>query len=143
MAYDTNNIFAKILRKELPAHTVYEDDNNMAIMDIMPQTEGHTLVIPKTPCENLFDIPAANLSSLMHATQQVATAVKTAFNAQGIMIMQLNNAAAGQTVFHLHFHILPRNQGIELGIHERKQVADELLAEHARRIRDALPAKPA
>lgn len=136
--YDTQNIFAKILRGELPAHKVYEDSNSLAIMDIMPQVEGHTLVLPKTACQSLFDIPAANLQHTIATTQKIAQAVQQAFAAKGIMVVQLNGAAAGQSVFHLHFHILPRNEGIDLGMHKRTQADNDLLAEHAQRIRATL-----
>lgn len=138
VTYDTENIFAKILRGVLPAHKVYEDDHSLAIMDIMPQTEGHTLVIPKAECENLFDIPTLSLQQTIATTQRVARAVKEAFAAEGIMIAQLNGSTAGQSVFHLHFHILTRNSGIDIDLHTRTQVENELLAEHAKRIRAAL-----
>ena len=138
MIYDNDNIFAKILSNELPAHKVYEDDHSLAFMDIMPQVEGHTLVIPKTPCIHLFDAPAAILQPIIVTTQKVAAAVKQAFAAEGIMIAQLNGVAAGQTVFHLHFHILPRHEGIDLSLHNRTQANQEALAEHASRIRAAL-----
>lgn len=138
MAYNNDNLFAQILRGELPAHKVCEDDHCLAFMDIMPQAEGHTLVIPKAPCTHLFDAPVASLQSIIVTTQRVAAAVKQAFSAKGIMIAQLNGTAAGQTVFHLHFHILPRHQGIDLNLHNRAQADHKVLAEHASRIRAAL-----
>lgn len=138
MAYDPDNIFARILRGEAPAHVVYEDDYSLAFMDVMPQVEGHTLVIPKAPGENLFDVPPDALAQTIQATQKVAAAVRSAFSASGIMIAQLNGAAAGQTVFHLHFHILPRQHGIELRMHARDMADPAVLAEHAERVRSAL-----
>jgi len=138
MAYETDNVFAKILRGELPAHRVYEDEHSLAFMDLMPQAEGHTLVIPRYPAEDLLDLPPEHLRHTVVTAQRVAQAVKRAFAAEGIMLAQLSGAAAGQTVFHVHFHILPRSGGIDLRLHARKPAPSELLAEHARRIRAAL-----
>ncbi len=138
VAYDDRNIFAKILRGEAPAHIVFEDANSVAFMDLMPQVEGHTLVIPRLPAENLFDIEPNALAALIRTTQHVARGVRAAFDAQGVMIAQLNGAAAGQSVFHLHFHILPRNAGLEFKVHARDVERPDVLAEHARRIRAAL-----
>ncbi|MGU3576288.1 HIT family protein, partial [Brucellaceae bacterium C25G] len=115
--YDDNNIFAKILRGEIPAHRVYENDDVLAFMDVMPQSNGHTLVIPKKPSRNLLDASPETLSSLLIAVQHVAKAAKKAFDADGISIMQFNEPTAGQTVYHLHFHIIPRYEGIELKAH--------------------------
>lgn len=117
MSYDTSNPFARILRGEAPASMVYEDEHAIAFMDLMPQMEGHTLVIPRSPCRDLFDVDPEALAGTMRATQTVAAAVKSTFDAPGIMIAQLNGAEAGQTVFHLHFHILPRFEGIEFRLH--------------------------
>ena len=136
--YDPDNVFARILRDELPCHEVYRDDHTLAFMDLMPQAPGHTLVIPKAAGENLFDLPADALAHTIQTTQRVAAAVKTAFAAQGIMIAQLNGPAAGQTVFHLHFHILPRNQGVDMAMHAREPADADVLAEHAQRIRAVL-----
>lgn len=138
MAYDENNIFAKILRGEAPAHTVFEDDHSLAFMDVMPQAEGHTLIIPKASGENLFDVPPDVLANTIQTTQRVAAAVKSAFAASGIMIAQLNGAAAGQSVFHLHFHVLPRHDGIDFRMHARDMADPAVLTEHAERIREAL-----
>ncbi len=138
MAYRSDNVFAKILRGELPAHRVYEDEHTLAFMDIMPQVEGHTLVIPKYRAVDLLDLPTEDLSKTIQVTQRVARAVKHAFSADGIMLAQLSGAAAGQTVFHVHFHILPRADGIDLRLHARDPAEPEVLAEHARRIREAL-----
>ena len=117
MSYDTSNPFARILRSEAPASMVYEDEHAIAFMDLMPQVEGHTLVVPRSPCRDLFDVDPEALAGTMRATQTVAAAVKSTFDAPGIMIAQLNGAEAGQTVFHLHFHILPRFEGIEFRLH--------------------------
>ena len=106
MAYDQDNIFAKILRGEAPAIKVHEDDSSLAFMDVMPQLDGHTLVIPKYPAVDLHDCDPAVLAATMVNVQRVADAVKAAFDAPGIMVAQLSGAAAGQTVFHLHLHIL-------------------------------------
>src|SRR5690242_13534167 len=103
MAYDRNNIFAKILRGEIPCHKVYEDEHTLAFMDVMPQSDGHTLVIPKYEAENLFELPTAQLQSLIATTQRIAKAAQQAFAADGLMLIQFNGEAAGQTVFHIHF----------------------------------------
>ncbi|MBN9252855.1 MAG: HIT family protein, partial [Mesorhizobium sp.] len=108
MAYDDNNIFARILRGELPSHRVYEDDQTVAFMDVMPQATGHTLVLPKAPSRNLLDADPAVFASLLSTVQKVARAAKQAFNADGVVVSQFNEAAAGQTVYHLHVHIIPR-----------------------------------
>ena len=138
MTYDPDNIFARILRGDAPAHVVYDDDHTLAFMDVMPQVEGHTLVIPKAPGENLFDTAPEALAHTIRTTQKVAAAVRSAFSADGIMIAQLNGAAAGQSVFHLHFHIMPRQHGIDLRMHARDMADPQVLAEHAERIRSAL-----
>ena len=138
MAYDPNNIFARILRGEIPCHRVYEDDNTLAFMDIMPQADGHTLVVPKTPGENIFDLPAEALAAAMRTTQLIAVAVRQAFNPPGLMIAQLNGAPAGQSVFHLHFHVVPRYEGKELRMHAGEMADPEVLAAHAARIRACL-----
>jgi histidine triad (HIT) family protein len=138
MAYDRNNVFARILRGELPAHRVYEDELTLAFMDVRPQADGHTLVIPKAEAETILEIPAEALAALALTTQRVARAVKKAFDAPGILIAQLNGRAAGQSVFHVHFHVVPRREGLDLRLHARNAAAPELLAEHAARIRAAL-----
>ncbi len=117
MAYDSNNIFAKILREEIPACRVYEDDATLAFMDVMPQSPGHTLVIPKKPAENLFDLDIAAGTAVLSTAKLVARAVKEAFRADGIMLNQFNGTAAGQTVFHFHIHIVPRYEGVPLRAH--------------------------
>ena len=107
MAYDNQNIFAKILRGEAPAYTVFENDDCLAFLDVMPQADGHTLVLPKAPVENLFDLDQNVAALLIHTVQHVARGVRKAFNPDGIRLMQFNGAAAGQTVFHMHVHIVP------------------------------------
>ena len=138
MTYDSNNIFAKILRGEIPCHKVYEDEATLAFMDVMPQADGHTLVIPKSPSRNLLDADPAMLGLLMASVQKVATAVRQAFDADGILIKQFNETAAGQTVFHLHVHILPRFIGTELRAHTGKMADHGVLAKHAEMIRRSL-----
>ena len=138
MSYDNDNIFAKILRGEAPAFKVYEDAQTLAFMDLMPQVPGHTLVIPKYPAQDLFDVDAAILGDTIQVVQTVGAAVKQAFQAPGIMIAQLSGAAAGQTVFHIHFHILPRFEGLEFKLHARQVEAADVLAAHAERIKSCL-----
>lgn len=136
--YDPSNVFARILRGEIPNHTVFEDDHTLAFMDVMPQAEGHTLVIPKTPARNILDAAPEQLSQVIATTQRVAKAVRTAFEAPGVLVMQFNEAAAGQTVFHLHFHVIPRFEGAALRPHGGGMADHALLADHARRIRAAM-----
>lgn len=113
-SYDPNNIFAKILRGELPAHKVYEDDKTFAFLDIMPQATGHTLVIPKAPARNFLDIAPDDLANLIKVTQKIAKTTIAVFAADGVNVFQFNEPAAGQTVFHLHFHVIPRKAGVPL-----------------------------
>ena len=138
MAYDDNNIFAKILRGEAEAHVVLDEPHCLAFMDVMPQSPGHTLVIPKTPVANIFHIDADDLARLIAVTQRVARAVRKAFDPGGVMVLQLNGADAGQTVFHLHFHVIPRYSGEGLTLHARSMAKPETLREHAARIRTEL-----
>ena len=136
--YDRDNIFAKILRGDIPSHRVYEDADCIAIMDVMPQGTGHTLVLPKAPSRNLLDTDPAKLGALMQAVQKVAIAVKAAFAADGVMLVQYNEAPAGQSVFHLHFHVIPRFEGIPLKPHSGKMEDPQVLATNAEKIRRAL-----
>jgi histidine triad (HIT) family protein len=138
MSYDTGNIFARILRGEIPCHKVHEDEHTLAFMDVMPQADGHTLVIPKSPSRNLLDADPAAFGPLLASVQNVANAVRKAFGAEGVLIQQFNEPAAGQTVFHLHFHVLPRNAGVSLRPHTGKMADHALLAQHAGMIRAAL-----
>jgi histidine triad (HIT) family protein len=138
--YDDQNIFAKILRGEIPSHRVYEDDAVIAFMDVMPQTTGHTLVVPKAPSRNLLDADPETLARLIPVVQRVARAAKQAFAADGITIMQFNEAPAGQSVFHLHFHVLPRFEGEPLKPHTGQMADQALLADHAEKLKAALRA---
>ena len=113
-AYDPNNVFAKILRGELPCHKVYEDDKAFAFLDIMPRAPGHILVIPKAPARNLMDVAPGDLSHVMHVAQKIARAAVKVFSADGVTLHQFNEPAGGQVVFHLHFHIIPRQNGVAM-----------------------------
>lgn len=138
MAYDPDNIFAKILRGEMPAVTVYEDDDTLAIMDVMPQSPGHTLVIPKQAAADLFDLELDAATAVLRTTKLLAAAVQAAFKADGIMLNQFNGPAAGQTVFHFHMHIVPRYDGVPLRRHTGDMENMEVLKEQAARIQAAL-----
>jgi histidine triad (HIT) family protein len=138
MSYDTNNIFAKILRGEIPCHKVYEDEHTLAFMDVMPQADGHMLVIPKMPSRNLLDADPKALGALLASVQKVAQAAKQAFGAEGVLVQQFNEPAAGQTVFHLHFHVLPRTASVPLKPHSGTMADHGILAGHAAKIRAAL-----
>ncbi|AYG66158.1 MULTISPECIES: HIT family protein [unclassified Rhizobium] len=137
-AYDDNNIFAKILKGDIPSYRVYEDEHTVAFMDVMPQSPGHTLVMPKSPSRNIFDADTAALQHAIAVVQKIAIAVQEAFDADGVYIAQFNEPAAGQTVFHLHFHIIPRLEGIALKPHSGKMEDGAVLAENARKIIEAL-----
>ncbi|KFB10197.1 HIT family protein [Nitratireductor basaltis] len=137
-AYDDSNVFAKILRGEMPAHKIYEDDETFAFMDIMPRGDGHCLVIPKAPARNLLDASTDSLAAVMRTTQKVARAAKEAFSADGLTIQQFNEPAGGQVVFHLHVHIIPRFEGVPLKPHTGEMADQELLAEQAEKIRACL-----
>jgi len=138
VAYDSSNIFAQILRGEIPAHKVYEDGSTIAILDVMPQAEGHTLIIPKANAENLFDLEPALAAAVMSAGQRVALAARQVFRPEGITLMQFNGAEAGQTVFHFHLHVIPRYAGKTLQTHGRSFADPAVLAEQAERLRTAL-----
>ena len=138
MAYDRNNIFAKILRGEIPCHKVYEDEQTLAFMDVMPQSDGHALVIPKYEAENLHQLPVAQLQSLIAHTQRIAGAAMKAFKADGITLMQFNGEAGGQTVFHIHFHVVPRYLGKPMASHARQFADQAVLAKQAELLRAAL-----
>lgn len=138
MAYDSNNVFAKILRGEIPSVKIFEDDKTLAFMDVMPQAEGHVLVIPKEPAETVLDLSPDGAAAMMATTQKLAKAVKKALNAPGIMLAMLNGAPAGQSVFHVHFHIIPRAHGVDLGLHARGMVDPKSLEPVAAKIRAAL-----
>jgi histidine triad (HIT) family protein len=136
--YDPNNIFAKILRSEIPCHKVYEDDETLAFMDVMPQANGHVLVVPKSPARNLFDADPGAVSKAMIIAQKISKASMKAFQADGVMLVQYNEAPAGQSVFHLHFHVIPRHEGVALRGHSGKMEDSHLLAANAELLRKHL-----
>ena len=137
-AYDPNNIFAKILRGELPCHKVYEDDKALAFLDIMPRAPGHTLVLPKAAARNILDIEPDDLAAVALAAQKVAKAAVKVFGADGVTVQQFNESAGGQVVFHLHVHIIPRKEGIALKPPASVKEAPEVLAEQAKKLAAAL-----
>jgi histidine triad (HIT) family protein len=138
MPYDPNNVFARVLRGELPKVAVYEDDLTLALMDIMPSIEGHTLVITKEPAEGILDLSPEGASALIRTTQKVAKAVKKGLGCSGVMLVQLNGTAAGQSIPHIHFHVLPREEGLDLKLHGRGMARPEALEAVAAKIRAAL-----
>ena len=138
MAYDSNNIFAKILRGEASCIPVYEDDHTLAFMDLMPQADGHVLIIPKEAAENLLDLSEAGAQACIRTTRRVAIAVKKALGVEGIHVAQLNGAAAGQTVPHCHFHVIPRSGGEAMRIHASVRSDDAQLRGFAEAIKKAL-----
>ncbi len=140
MSYDDQNIFAKILRGEIPCHRVYEDADTLAFMDVMPQSPGHLLVIPKVSSRNILDADPATLSKVIPVVQKLAVAAKDAFDADGITVTQFNEPAAGQTVYHLHFHIIPRYEGSGLKPHSGQMEDNAVLATNAKKVVDALGA---
>lgn len=136
--YDDSNVFAKILRGELPAERLYEDEHTLAIMDIMPRGPGHCLVIPKAPARNILDVEPDSLSQVMATTQKMARAVIRAFGADGVTIQQFNESAGGQVVFHLHVHVIPRFEGVTLKPHTGTMEDGNVLKANAEKIRAAL-----
>ena len=141
-AYDDTNVFAKILRGELPAHQVYSDDDTIAFMDVMPQGNGHTLVVPRWEARNIFDAHPDTFAPLMRTVQKIALAARRAFNADGVTITQFNEAAAGQSVFHLHFHVIPCFHGATVKPHRSQRENWQVLAANAEKMRQALAAEP-
>ncbi|MEC9468172.1 MAG: HIT family protein [Pseudomonadota bacterium] len=137
-AYDDQNVFAKILRGELPSHKVYEDDKTLVIMDIMPRGDGHVLVIPKAPSRNILDIAPEDLNAVMATTQTMARVVIKAFDADGTTIQQFSETAGGQVVFHTHVHVIPRFEGVSLKPHTGAMADNDVLAAQAEKIRAAL-----
>jgi histidine triad (HIT) family protein len=133
-SYDPSNIFARIIRGEIPAHKVYEDGDVLVVMDIFPQSRGHVLVIPKAASRNLLDASPSTLASVLSTVQRVARAARAALSADGIRVAQFNEAPAGQTVFHLHFHIIPIYANVELERHAGVKADDAELADDARAI---------
>lgn len=138
LEYQPDNIFAKILRGELPCHKVFEDDVALAFMDIMPRANGHTLVIPKIAVRGLLDTPTEALGPIMERVQRVSRAVVRGMDAEGLTLQQFNETAGGQVVFHLHFHLIPRWEGIRLGPHTGEMEKPDVLRQNAERIRAAL-----
>ncbi len=136
--YDPNNIFAKILRGEIPCVKVFQDARTLAFMDVMPEGEGHVLVIPKEPAENILDLSAEGMAAMMATVQRVAKAVDKALKPDGILLKQYTRAAAGQSVFHVHFHIVPRREGAGLAPHGKTMVQAAVLEPIAAKIRSAL-----
>lgn len=139
-AYDTNNVFAKILRGELPAYKVYEDDRALVFLDIMPRAPGHALVIPKAPSRNILDIDPEDLAYVHKIAQKVAKAGKAAFNADGVTLQQFSEEAGGQVVFHLHVHVIPRTSGVALKPPASEMEKGDVLADHAAKLKAALAA---
>ena len=137
-AYDPNNIFAKILRGELPCHKVYEDDHALAFLDIMPRAPGHTLILPKNAARNLLDIDPDDLAHVHKVAQKVAKAAMTVFGADGITIQQFNESAGGQVVFHLHVHVIPRKDGVAMKPPASEKEKPEILSAHALKLAAAL-----
>ncbi|GAB2206323.1 HIT family protein [Roseibium sp. ROS1] len=137
-AYDDQNVFAKILRGELPSHKVYEDDKTLVIMDIMPRGDGHVLVIPKAPSRNILDIAPDDLNAVMATTQTMARVVIKAFDADGTTVQQFSEPAGGQVVFHTHVHVIPRFEGVSLKPHTGAMADNDVLAAQAEKIRAAL-----
>jgi len=137
-SYDPNNIFAKILRGELPCYKVYEDDKALGFLDIMPRSPGHTLVLPKASARNILDVPAEALAHLAMVIQKIAKAQMKAFEADGVTIQQFNEGAGGQVVFHLHVHVIPRKQGMPMKPPASEKEKPEALAEHAKKLTAAI-----
>jgi histidine triad (HIT) family protein len=138
MAYDNGNIFAKILRGEIPCVKIHEDAKTLAFMDVMPEADGHVLVVPKEPAENILDLSADGMAAMMATTQNVARAVDKALCPDGILLKQYNRAPAGQSIFHVHFHIVPRWEGVGLAPHGKVMVDAAKLEPTAAKIRSAL-----
>ena len=136
--YDNDNIFARILRGELPAFTVYETDHCLAFLDVMPQSDGHTLVLPKQSAADLFDLSDESVTHLIIAVKTVADAIQEVFTPDGIRLMQLNGEAAGQSVFHMHMHIVPCYAGVTQESHAQSMAESAVLEEQAAKIRVAL-----
>ena len=136
--YDDQNVFAKILRGEMPCFKLYEDADTLAFMDIMPRSDGHCLVIPKQPARNIFDVDVDSMAAVMRTVQKLSHAVMKAFAADGVTIQQFNESAGGQVVFHLHVHVLPRHAGVSLRPHTGQMADRAVLEENAQKIRAAL-----
>lgn len=136
--YDPNNIFAKIIRGELPCHKIHEDDRAFVFLDIMPRAPGHTLIIPKAPARNLLDIAPDDLAHVMRVAQKIAKAAMRAFSADGITLVQFSEPASGQEVYHLHVHIIPRKEGVAMLPPASRKEDNAVLAEQAKALIAAL-----
>lgn len=136
--YDSQNIFAKILRGELPCHRVFEDEHTLAFLDVMPQADGHTLIIPKNPCRNLFDAPLEVAQAIISTAHRLAPVLKSVFKADGLLLRQSNESAGGQVIFHMHMHLIPCWDGVPLKPHTGKMEAADALSARAAIIRNAL-----
>lgn len=136
--YDNDNIFAKILRGEIPSYKIYEDDDTFAFLDVMPVSKGHTLVIPKTPSRNLLDADPETLAQTIKIVHKIANAAKSAFAPDGIALKQFNEQPAGQSVFHLHFHIIPVYEGVPQKAHAQDMEDAEILTANAKALIAAL-----
>ncbi len=141
-SYDPNNIFAKILRGELPSYKVYEDDKAFAFLDIMPRAPGHTLILPKAPARNVLDVAPDDLAHVHKVTQRIAKAAMSVFGADGITIQQFNEGAGGQVVFHLHVHVIPRKAGVMMKPPASEKEKPDVLAEQAKKLAAALTQGP-
>jgi histidine triad (HIT) family protein len=139
-SYDPNNIFAKILRGELPCYKVYEDDKAFAFLDIMPRAPGHTLVLPKTAARNILDVSPDDLAHVHKVAQRIAKAAMSVLAAHGITIQQFNEGPGGQVVFHLHVHVIPRKAGAMMKPPASEKEKPEVLAEQAKQLAAALSA---
>jgi len=136
--YDPQNIFAKILRGELPCHKVYENDKVLAFLDIMPRAPGHTLVLPKAPARNLLDVAPDDLAAVMQAAQTIAKTAMGVFHADGVTIQQFNESSGGQVVFHLHVHVIPRKAGVPMKPPASEKERPDILSDQALRLSAAL-----
>ncbi len=137
-AYDRDNIFARILRGELPCHKVYEDDKALAFLDIMPRAPGHTLVLPKSAARNILDVDPEDLAHVIKVAQRIARVSTQVLGADGITVQQFNESAGGQVVFHLHVHVIPRKAGVALKPPASEKESPDVLAEQARSLMKAL-----
>lgn len=136
--YDNDNIFAKILRGDAPCQNLFEDDETLAFLNIMPESKGHSLVIPKSAASNIYQIDESYLIAMARTSKRMAEALRKAFRPDGMLVYQLNGKAAGQTVFHIHTHLVPRYEGVPLRSHEEGIEASEVLESQAEKIRAAL-----
>ena len=137
-AYDDQNVFAQILRGEIPCFEVFRDDRSFAFLDIMPRSPGHTLVIPRAPARGILDIADDDLAAVARTAKRVAIAAMRAFDAEGIILQQFSEPASGQVVFHLHMHVMPVRSGVELLPAQTRKEDMAVLADHARRMVAAL-----